>query len=312
MLKLFSKNNIRLVDYIIELSNSKIKSRAHINKLIRLAKLIREFEKDANIIVNPDSFDDATSERLLDFIKSTKAMRGNKSYKAATVRSFIEQIKSVLNRMSRAGYKVNTDGLKGLNIRVDESSAVYLTMTEIEALNNLTLSANLAQIRDLFVIGCLTGLRYSDYSRLTEDNFISGNIEITTRKTNTRVVVPIHPIVDGIIQRNGGYRFLDYKKNQQNFNMRIKGICKKAGITDKIYSESNEGKKKVKRVIRKYELISSHTARRSFATNMYIAGVSAVRIMLITGHKTEEAFFTYIRINKEENASELKNHPFFR
>lgn len=61
----------------------------------------------------------------------------------------------------------------------------------------------------------------------------------------------------------------------------------------------------------KWQVISSHTARRSFATNAYLAGIPVFRIMLITGHKTEESFFRYIRIGKAENARELAQHPFF-
>jgi hypothetical protein len=62
----------------------------------------------------------------------------------------------------------------------------------------------------------------------------------------------------------------------------------------------------------KWQLVSSHTARRSGATNMYLAKIPTFRIMLITGHKTEQAFFKYIRITSEENAVILANHPFFK
>lgn len=64
--------------------------------------------------------------------------------------------------------------------------------------------------------------------------------------------------------------------------------------------------------VKRYALVGSHTARRSFATNLYLSGISAGRIMLLTGHKTEEAFFRYIRINKEENAKILSEHAFFK
>ena len=59
-------------------------------------------------------------------------------------------------------------------------------------------------------------------------------------------------------------------------------------------------------------LVISHTARRSGATNMYLAGIPTFRIMLLTGHTTEESFFKYIRIGKEENANVLSEYPFFK
>lgn len=58
--------------------------------------------------------------------------------------------------------------------------------------------------------------------------------------------------------------------------------------------------------------VSSHTARRTFATNAYLAGILPARIMLITGHKTEQAFFRYIRIDKVRNAQELAQMDFFK
>jgi hypothetical protein len=86
----------------------------------------------------------------------------------------------------------------------------------------------------------------------------------------------------------------------------------RAGITDKILVEYTRGHKVIRESKRKYELEGSHTARRSFATNAYLAGIPAARIMLLTGHKTEDAFFRYIRIQKAENAKVLADHPFFK
>jgi integrase len=68
----------------------------------------------------------------------------------------------------------------------------------------------------------------------------------------------------------------------------------------------------VRKRVKKYALVSSHTARRTGATNMYLAGVQTFRIMLITGHTTEQSFFKYIRIEREENARVLSEHPFFK
>ncbi|MDO9635196.1 MAG: tyrosine-type recombinase/integrase [Paludibacter sp.] len=65
-------------------------------------------------------------------------------------------------------------------------------------------------------------------------------------------------------------------------------------------------------MIPKNELVTSHTARRSFATNLYLAGIDTISIMLLTGHKTEKSFMVYIRITKEQNAYRVASHPFFK
>lgn len=108
-----------------------------------------------------------------------------------------------------------------------------------------------------------------------------------------------------------GMVFWATKKSLQNFNDVIRRICKRAGIINDIHLEYTRGCDNVQKVVKKYELISSHTARRTAATNMYLAGIPVFRIMLITGHKSESAFYRYIRIRKEENAKELQNHAFF-
>ena len=91
----------------------------------------------------------------------------------------------------------------------------------------------------------------------------------------------------------------------------MKRLCKQVGIDDEILWERTVGRKVVRKRVERYKLVGSHTARRTFATNAYLAGVPAARIMLITGHKTEGAFFDYIRITAEENVEFLAKHPFF-
>lgn len=160
------------------------------------------------------------------------------------------------------------------------------------------------------MIGCYTGLRYSDLSRLDKDNFIGDVLRMRTRKTGWFVEIPLHPIVKRILE---GYNYsLPRQTSPQNFNARIKNICKRAEINVPVVVEYTKGFKVHRRKFLKYELISSHTARRSLATNMYLAGVSTFRIMLITGHRTESSFFRYIRISRSQNAKELSMHAFFK
>ena len=99
--------------------------------------------------------------------------------------------------------------------------------------------------------------------------------------------------------------------SQQAFSKIIKIICKNAGINELVLWERTVGKKVVRKTYQKWQLVSSHTARRTGATNMYLSGIPTARIMLLTGYKTEQSFFKYIRIEKKENAEILSNHYFF-
>lgn len=167
--------------------------------------------------------------------------------------------------------------------------------------------ALLEQARRLFLVGCYTGLRVSDFSRLNEVH-IGRYISIKTAKTGTSVVIPIHPVVREII--SGGFD-LSETLSTQKFNDQIKDLCRMAGITEQITVNKNVGGKNVEVVLPKYKLISSHTARRSFATNAYKSGVPTIAIMKITGHTKEDTFLKYIRVSAEENAELLSRHPFF-
>lgn len=167
--------------------------------------------------------------------------------------------------------------------------------------------AALERARGLFLIGCYTGLRVSDFSRL-RDAHIGKFITIKTQKTGASVVIPIHPVVRNII--NGGFDLSDTITDQK-LNGHIKELCRMAGITQEVLVNRNVGGQNVEVVMPKYQLVSSHTARRSFATNAYKSGVPTIAIMKITGHTKESTFLKYIKVSAQENADMLSRHPFF-
>lgn len=309
---IFAKKNIRLSVFIRQYCNKSKRSATSTRFYRRLARMIEAFERYLAIEVMTDSFTEKMIEDYLHFIRScVPEKRGHTAYRQSTVRNFYRKTVSALRKAQKAGYRTNLDPFSEFNVSDEDSCAVYLTLPELERIEDLSLNRDSAQVRDIFLIGCFTALRYSDYSRLSEDNFSDGMLHIKTRKTGAYVTIPVHPVIHRIIERNKGYGFLKYNNSQQNFNKVIKNVCKKAGITQKILIERTEGFKVVRKLVPKYQLISTHTARRSGATNMYLAGIQPFRIMLITGHKTETAFYRYIRIQKEENARDLMNHPFF-
>lgn len=309
IMKFFQKKKtVRLAEFLYEYCSVTKRGDTHIRYYRRLARMIEAFEKYIQQDILTDSFDEKIVGEYIHFLRSEKQGAG---FKQTTVRNFYQKTIAALNKAERHGWAVKTSAFREYSIKEEESRAVYLNMDELATLNALKLDEEARQVRDIFLIGCFTGLRYSDYSRLSEENFLDGNISILTKKTETKVTIPIHSIIKEIIDRNGGYGFLKYKYSQQSFNKSIKVICKKAGITDKIMLEYTRGFDKVREVYKKYELISTHTARRTAATNMYLAGIPTFRIMLITGHKSESAFYRYIRIQKEENAKDLQNHAFF-
>lgn len=236
-------------------------------------------------------------------------LQADKQLMSSTVKGLVERVKCMLNKAHNAGHLVNGT-FRDYIFRDDEVDMIFLTMADITRIYYFKgLTRHQEEIRDYFIVGCMTGLRYSDYSRLTADNFVDGKISIRTKKTKTPVLVPMHHFVKEIIQKYDGG--LPPSRCIQYFNQAIKKICKRIGFTEKIPYERRIGMEFVRTMRPKYTLISSHTARRSAATNMFLANIPTFRIMLLTGHKTESAFFRYIRITREENAMTLAGNQFF-
>jgi integrase len=194
-----------------------------------------------------------------------------------------------------------------VDIRRERSDTIYLNEKEIEGLLALQDFENPTHevVRDLFVIGCKTGLRFSDYSKLRLENIHNGKIQINQIKTRNRVTIPVHPIVQSILDKypNG----LPKCPTNQAFNRCLKDIGEKVPELCKEFEKKITRANVVERkTYVKWRLLQSHSARRSFATNEYLEGTDLLTIMNITGHTTQKAFLTYIKATDEEHAELLR------
>ena len=160
---------------------------------------------------------------------------------------------------------------------------------------------------------CYTAQRFSDYSTINEGNIRileSGQrvIDLKQKKTGNHVVIPVRPELQAILDK---YENRLPKAYEQKVNKFIKEVAREAGITEKIEVSYVETGEKKTHLVAKCDLVKTHTARRSGATIMYLAGIPTIAIMKITGHKTEKEFMKYIKITEEQTAMELMNHPYF-
>ncbi|PRY08866.1 site-specific recombinase XerD [Pontibacter ummariensis] len=255
-------------------------------------------------------FEDINLDFYYDFTKYLQ----DKKYSVNSIAGFIRNIKVFMNEATDRGINKNLEYLnKRFKVVEEHADAVYLTQDELKKIYELDLSNNerLDRVRDLFIVGCYTGLRFSDLEYVTQENFIKDNtqIRLKTQKTGGVVVIPVHKFVKQIYDKYFGV--LPTSISNQKMNDYIKEVAELAKIEDKVLISITKGGKREQSSHLKHELISTHTARRSFATNLYLADVPAITIMKITGHKTEKAFMKYIRLSQEENADKLINHPFF-
>ena len=243
--------------------------------------------------------------------------------------SLIKNIKVFMNVAREEGLhdvnSHNSSSFKKLDIDVDN---IYLTVDELIKIHQLIITEELvidncpelklkkvpAEVKLLelsrgrFLIGAFTALRVSDFTRIEELNIKDNFIRIRTDKNDYPVVIPVHWVVREILDR--GFN-LSEKIADQIINKQIKLLCRCAEITEPVVLAKFEIGKRADIVKEKCDWVTTHTARRSGATNMYKAGIPSISIMKITGHHTEKSFLKYIKITQEENAQLLAKHPFF-
>lgn len=271
---------------------------------------LKDFAKTKGYRIDFDTINLEFYNNFVEYLSKEKGLLTN------SIGKYIKAIKAVLNEATERGVNSNIEfksrKFKSLQEEIDH---VYLTTEEIDALYKLSLDGKkyLERVRDLFVIGCHTGLRFSDFSHLTNENFIKDRgchfFQVRTHKTKEKVVVPIKPTVLEIWNKYDGQ--LPRAISNQKMNDYLKELGELAGLNKAVIIKKTSGNEVRQMKFKKHELISTHTARRSFATNAYREGVPSLSIMKITGHRTEKAFMRYIKISQEENAALLVSHPFF-
>lgn len=227
-------------------------------------------------------------------------------YATNTIGKHIQIIKLIMGEAKSKKLHSNTD-YEDFTVMKEDVESIYLNEKDLKDLEAVDLSEqkNYENARDLFIIGCHTGLRYSDFSILKPENIVDGYIEITQVKTGDKVVIPVHSAVTRIIEKYGGQ--LPKAYSNQKMNLYIKEAAKKVkGFDQTITSSFTKAGKKVVANSLKHDLISTHTARRSFATNNFLAGIPSLVIMAVTGHKTEKSFMRYIKVTSKEKAEVMK------
>lgn len=270
-------------------------------------EVLKRFAKSKNRTVDFDSID-------LNFYDDFRSyLSKNLEYSDNTVGKHIKNLKVFMNEASERGFHNNMEFLKkGFKVPKEDIDNIYLTEEEISILYNLDLSKDerLDQARDLFIIGCYTGLRFSDFVQLKKENIRNGMISLRTQKTGELVAIPVHPVIEDIINKYKRQYASGFPPAIDNYlmNRYLKIIGQMAGFTEIHTIKKTRGGKKVEDTFKKFELMTTHTARRSFATNLFLQEFPAISIMKITGHRSEKNFMNYIKMTPHQNAEKLRKH----
>ena len=298
---------VQIDDYIQSKTKKVCKDMPRIYR--NMKEHLLEFEAYRGEAITFETLNLTFYEEFVDFLMYEYVQRRRKikivGLKVNTVGKTIKQFRTFLRNRIRKGIIPPLD-MDGWKILEEEVDAVYLNWDEIKKIFqvDLTRYPHLVDYRDDFVLGCMTGLRFSDFSKLMKDDLRGDMLYKKQQKSDHWVVIPLRPEAKKILDD----RFNNNTPSPTNaeFNRHIKRIAELAGISENIKHSHKKGNKDIVEVKPKYAWITSHTCRRSFCTNEFLAGTPVELIMKISGHKSVKDFYNYIRVTLEEAGQKIK------
>ena len=289
----------------INKSTGKEYSKARVYVYNQSMNALINFENYSNKRIRIDEYNAQLNDAFVSFCANEKKFSSN------TIGELVSGVKVLLRKAKEKGYAIAND-LGDFTKTKEESRSVALSESEIERLVAFDFSKDkrLENTRDLMILGLWTGLRVSDVMALPVIDPDSKFIEVEPQKTrNTsgiKVVIPLHHHIKDMIRKRG----MPTPICESVFNKLIKEICRSVGFNDVVEGSlmNSTTRRKERGMFEKWQLISSHTCRRSFATNLYLMNFPTLSIMKITGHTTEASFLKYIKVTPKEHAEKLLAH----
>lgn len=294
-------------DYIRSKENKVSKGMIPVYK--QLKERLKAFELYRKKPITFDCLDYCFYEDFIEFLTfSYKHKRRKDVFLGLKVNSIgltVKQLRVFINDRVRRKIIPSID-MHDFKVTNEETDAIYLTYDEVKKIYEIDLSdfEYLKEYRNLFVLACLTGLRFSDFSTLKPEDLRKDMLYKKQNKSDHWVVIPLRKEAKEIFTHQ--FREEVSALTNAEFNRHIKTIGKLAGIDEKIKFSFKKGNRDIVVCKSKYEWITTHTARRSFCTNEFLAGSPVKLIMKISGHKTEKDFYKYIRITPEEAGQKME------
>jgi integrase len=282
-------------------TNRNTKALTTTKKYITALNFIRAFENETNYKITLDSLNIEFYEKFRDYAFEKRNTLNNYFGK------IIAGIKTFMNWSFERGYHKNLEYKKFKAIQ-NNIEVIYLTKDELMKLYNFPFdSKRLEHVRDFYCFGCFTGLRFSDIKQLKISNVFEDYIKLNIQKTKTiDHIIPLNKFAKAILNK---YIETLYEPlptiSGQKFNQYIKECCKIIGIDTPTNITRYIGNRRIDRVLPKYELITSHTARKTFVTNSLVLGMKEMVVKNITGHKDDKSFRKYVEIAENFKKEEM-------
>lgn len=294
------KTLVELMDEFLSNVENRVNSNGETitkNRVENYRRIVSDFKRWLNgRNPMPTDFGGEDVERFFNWLRTDRKLAPN------TLNSRNKMFRAMMNDFSKKT-AVNK-AYKEVAVRGEKVEHIILNDDEIERMMNVNTDGNgkLENVRRLFIIGITTGLRFSDFSNVKLEHLAGDILTIHQQKTGGRVSLPIHPALMELIDNNQ----LPHTVSNQKFNDYIKQLAIRAGIDTPVEVQKVRGGVRSKNFVPKYELISSHICRRSFASRFYRLGVNPQIIMKLTGHTSLSTFMNYVVIDNSDVYEAIK------
>jgi integrase len=235
-----------------------------------------------------------------------------------TVGSYIKNLKVFLQWAIDREHTSQNYNFRKFKVFSDEADTIYLTENELMTLYRKRFSKRLTPVKDTFCFACFTGLRFSDLEKLSNAHIKDNYIEIKAEKTRDNVRVPLNHFAKDLLSKykdQNKDRALPTGITNQKTNAFLKEIGELAKIDSSVRLEQFSGSNRKVTMKPKYELITTHTARRTFVTLALEKGIRAEVVMAMTGHKSYKNFMKYVKITDkvmEQEMNRVWSKPLLR
>lgn len=256
--------------------------------------LLKEFQEKTKNRLSLTSFDDKTYNKFLRYCVEIK------DHSANTIHRDVGLLKTFMYWALNNKYTFNNSFIKFQKPPKFRTDEVALNMEQVEIIYNHDFSQNkrLEKVRDLFIFGCTTGMRFGNYNSISKTDVQDGFIRVIDLKSKSKnLAIPLNSISKAILQK---YEYNLPSITNQKMNLYIKEVFKELEFTDEIKKTMKYGEELVDKTSEFWKRISSHTARRSFITIMKNKRVPDKVIMSYTGHTSLEVFNAYYRPSEED------------
>ena len=300
--KIQSKDDFfRIYDEFIEEKENDFSGNAISNSTLKRYKcnktLLEDFEKKTKHKLSLGKFDEKTFNKFLKFCVE------NREHSANTVHRNIGLLKTFLLWAFNKKYSFNNSFVnfkKPPKFRTDEIALNIEQVEEIYA-HDFSKNKKFERVRDLFVFGCVTGMRFGNYSTISKNDVQGDFIRVIDLKSKSKnLSIPLNNISKSILEK---YEYQLPNISNQKMNEYIKEVFKELKFTDEIKKTMKYGDQLVEINSEFYKRISSHTARRSFITIMKNKRVPDKVIMSYTGHTSLEVFNAYYRPSEDDKVN---------